>query len=104
MSEYTGGKWNIEDDYIVDKSGEVICHVYLRSEDDIGEQIMTESNAQLISAAPKMYEALKLLDDSFVFKRFIELLEGTTHSKDLINALQEGLKAIQKAEGDNDEN
>jgi predicted transcriptional regulator len=60
MSKYTPGPWKIEDDYIEDEKGEIVCHVYLRSEDDMEKEVLTNTaNAQLIAAAPELLEAIK---------------------------------------------
>ena len=104
MSKHTKGKWIIEDDYIVDEEGEIICHVYLRSEDDIGEQIMTEANAQLIAAAPELLERLKKNQE--FNHNILSYFGWDIENEDKINELiDKNREAIQKAEGDtNDKN
>ena len=93
---YTKGEWVTDGTRIIDKEDETIAVIFIRFKDDkvSAENALideAEANAQLIAAAPAMYEALKKA----------EKLLGNMDSRSWAEAIvyDQITKALAKAEG-----
>ena len=74
---YTKGKWkfNMLNDIGVEGDSDPVCHIFRRVNED-----EAEANAQLIAAAPKLYEALKKNVEHFrkldkLYSKDLDMLE-----------------------------
>jgi hypothetical protein len=116
MSKFTKGPWNLgaEDLEVFEKDGGMICVVRHPQDSpciDVGDDGYAEAaeaceaNANLIAAAPEMYEALQLLLGLIEAGHLVRDTSGDSESNwatrqlPLIGALSKSAAAIAKAEG-----
>ena len=108
MSEHTEGKWGYEEGQTI--GGNYFAQIVKLSDTgtkELGQladfevsKSETKANAQLIAAAPDLLEAAKKIQ-KLADENRIEITDNS-HSAQLF--FDELFKAIQKVEGDNDEN
>jgi len=94
--EYTRGEWKVRKanpKYLADNCTEIIIAgsgAKIAKMDDGWSNLEIKANAQLISVAPDLYEALKGL---------IDILGNTWNQEDYRDEFNKAFQAIAKAEG-----
>lgn len=103
MAKYSKGNWRVQRkrcSYSVastnGKKHFAVCYLSVQYEKD---ELTQKANAQLISASPDMYEALKKIQKWLLYNRGLTVEEAASSNIQFVKANNATAKALAKAEG-----